>query len=93
MSTVSIDGNKLPIEGKGGLIHVVSAITDPRSRRGVRHPIASVLALSVMAALSNTAISILPVGWSPLHCQGHPVVRWARRRPPAPGRAGLIDRP
>jgi len=53
MSTVSIDVNKLPLEGKGGLIEVLAAITDPRRRRGIRHPIASVLALAVMAALGG----------------------------------------
>lgn len=53
MSAPTIDVNALPLEGKGGLIDLLSDVTDPRSRRGIRHPIASVLALSVMAALSG----------------------------------------
>ncbi len=51
MDALSIDINKLPLQGKGSLIEVLSEISDPRSRRGIRHPIASVLALAVMATL------------------------------------------
>lgn len=53
MSSQAIDANSLPLEGKGGLIEVLRAITDPRKPKGVRHPIASVLGLAVMAALSG----------------------------------------
>ena len=48
-----LDVNKLPLEGKGGLIEVLRGITDPRKRRGIRHPFESVLALAVMAALGG----------------------------------------
>ena len=53
MPAVMLDVNKLPLEGAGGLIEVLGEITDPRKRRGIRHPFASVLALAVMAALSG----------------------------------------
>ena len=53
VATVLVDVNKLPLDGKGGLVEVLREITDPRQRRGIRHPVASVLALSVMAALSG----------------------------------------
>jgi len=53
MSQPAIDVSKLPLQGKGGLIEVLSAITDPRRRRGIRHPFESVLALAVMATLSG----------------------------------------
>jgi len=51
--TPVIDVNQLPIEGKGGLVERLSGITDPRRRRGIRHPITSVLALATMAALAG----------------------------------------
>jgi hypothetical protein len=47
----SIDVNRLPLEGRGGLLEALGEILDPRKRRGIRHPFRSVLALSVMAAL------------------------------------------
>jgi hypothetical protein len=51
MPSIPVDVNKLPLEGEGGLIEVLRRITDPRRPRGIRHPIASVLALAVMATL------------------------------------------
>jgi len=55
MATVAfaIDVNRLPIFGEGGLVEALRKITDPRDRRGIRHPFESVLALSVMATLSG----------------------------------------
>lgn len=53
MGTMAIDVNQLPLEGEGGLMEVLRDIKDPRSRRGLRHPFASVLALAVMATLSG----------------------------------------
>lgn len=53
MPAMCVDVNRLPLEGKGGLIEVLREITDPRKRRGIRHPIESVLALAVMATLSG----------------------------------------
>jgi hypothetical protein len=47
----SIDVNRLPLEGRGGLLEALDEILDPRKHRGIRHPFRSVLALSVMAAL------------------------------------------
>ncbi len=49
----SIDVNRLPLEGKGGLLEALGEITDPRDPQGIRHPVRSVLTLSVMAALSG----------------------------------------
>jgi len=53
MSQPVIDVSKLPLQGEGGLLDVLSAITDPRSRQGIRYPFKSVLALAVMATLSG----------------------------------------
>jgi hypothetical protein len=53
LPAVSVDMNKLPLDGAGGLIEVLREMTDPRNARGIRHPIENVLALAVMAALSG----------------------------------------
>ena len=53
MPAVVVDVNKLPLDGKGGLIEMLREVTDPRSRRGIRYPLESVLALAVMATLSG----------------------------------------
>ena len=50
---VVVDVNKLPLEGEGGLLDVLSAIPDPRDRRGLRHRFEGVLAAAVMAGLSG----------------------------------------
>jgi hypothetical protein len=48
-----IDVNRLPLEGQGGLIEMLRTLVDPRKRRGVRHPLVTVVAISVCAALSG----------------------------------------
>jgi len=48
-----IDLNRLPLEGEGGLIEMLRILVDPRKRRGVRHPLVTVVAISVCAALSG----------------------------------------
>jgi len=53
MPAVMVDVNRLPLDGKGGLIEMLREITDPRSRRGIRYPLETVLALAVMATLSG----------------------------------------
>jgi hypothetical protein len=47
----SIDVNRLPLEGKGGLLEALAKIPDPRKLRGIRHPFRSVLALATLAAM------------------------------------------
>ena len=53
MPALSIDVNRLPLEGRDGLLDVLRKITDPRKARGIRHPIASVLTLATLAVLSG----------------------------------------
>ena len=53
MATQTIDVNRLPLEGAGGLLELLRGLRDPRKKRGVRHPFHSVLALSVMAVISG----------------------------------------
>jgi predicted transposase YbfD/YdcC len=48
-----IDLNRLPSDGEGGLIEMLGTVEDPRQRGGVRHPVVTVVAISVCAALSG----------------------------------------
>jgi hypothetical protein len=48
-----IDVNRLPLEQEGGLMQLLASIADPRKRRGVRHSVATVAAISICAALSG----------------------------------------
>src|SRR5512139_1311632 len=48
-----IDVNRLPVEGKDGLIDVLKTVVDPRKRRGIRHPLICILAIAVCACLSG----------------------------------------
>jgi hypothetical protein len=51
--SVVFDVNRLPMEGEDGLIDVLRTIVDPRKRRGIRHPLICILAISVCACLSG----------------------------------------
>lgn len=48
-----IDVNRLPLEGKGGLMDLLRTVVDPRKPRGVRHPVVTIVAIAVCAALSG----------------------------------------
>jgi hypothetical protein len=48
-----IDVAKLPLAGQGGLFDALKNVVDFRKRRGVRHPLVSVLAVAVCAVLSG----------------------------------------
>jgi hypothetical protein len=48
-----VDVNKLPLEGQGGLVEMLRQVTDPRKPRGVRHSVATILAIAVCAILSG----------------------------------------
>ncbi|HEV2729907.1 MAG TPA: ISAs1 family transposase [Terriglobales bacterium] len=52
-NTLMVDVNRLPLEGEGGLIDLLRTLDDPRHRRGVRHPLVTVVAIAVCAALSG----------------------------------------
>jgi len=49
----SMDVNRLPLEGEGGLIERLHTVVDPRKPRGVRHPVVTVVAIAACAALSG----------------------------------------
>jgi hypothetical protein len=48
-----MDINCLPLEGQGGLMDLLKIILDPRKPRGVRHPVVTIVAIAVCAALSG----------------------------------------
>jgi len=48
-----LDVNRLPLEGEGGLIEMLRTVVDPRKPQGVRHPVVTVVAIAVCAALSG----------------------------------------
>jgi hypothetical protein len=48
-----IDINRLPLEGQGGLMDLLQTIVDPRKPRGVRHPVATIVAIAICGALSG----------------------------------------
>lgn len=48
-----LDVNRLPLEGAGGLVDLLRTVPDPRHRRGVRHPVRTVVALAVCAAVAG----------------------------------------
>jgi hypothetical protein len=48
-----MDINRLPLEGQGGLMDLLQTIVDPRKPRGVRHPVATIVAIAICAALSG----------------------------------------
>lgn len=50
-NTFMIASHRLPLEGQGGLIDLLCTIIDPRKRRGVRHPVVTIVAIAVCAAL------------------------------------------
>ena len=47
------DVNALPLAGSTGLLAVLSGLTDPRKKRGVRHQVASILTIVAAAALAG----------------------------------------
>lgn len=64
MPQPAIDVSQLPILGEGGLLEVLHGVTDPRSRRGIRHPFESVLALAVLAALYGMRSTEATAEWA-----------------------------
>jgi len=56
-----LDLNKLDFDGAGGLLRALGEIVDHRKRRGVRHDLASILAIATVATLAG-ARSVLAIG-------------------------------
>lgn len=51
--TSMIDINQLPLQEHGGLIDLLKTVVDPRKPRGVRHPVITVVAIAICAALTG----------------------------------------
>ncbi len=52
-SVMTLDVEKLPLEGEDGLFSVLATISDLRKRRGIRHPLQSILAMATCAVLAG----------------------------------------
>lgn len=50
---MSLDVEKLPLDGQGGLFEILRGVPDSRKRRGVRHGIQSLLATCICAVLAG----------------------------------------
>jgi hypothetical protein len=48
-----LDVNRLPLQGAGGLMDLLHTVSDPRHRRGIRHPVRTVVALAICAAVAG----------------------------------------
>ena len=61
---MKINVEALPLRGEGGLFDILEAVKDPRKRRGIRHPIASVLAIAVTAVVSGARSLVAIAQWA-----------------------------
>lgn len=59
-----IDVEKLPLHGQGGLFDILSGVSDPRKRRGVRHKIQSLLATAICAVLAGARSFTAMAEWA-----------------------------
>jgi hypothetical protein len=76
--------DRIALAGEEGLLALLAGVVDPRKRRGVRHPLLTVLAISVcgilcgarsFAAIAQWAMELTPEQW--------PRFGSKRRRPPS----------
>jgi len=66
---ITIDVERLPLHGEGGLFEILKSFHDPRKRRGIRHAIESILAIK---GRTNAARSWLERAASPPSGSGRP---------------------
>jgi predicted transposase YbfD/YdcC len=62
--TMTMDVNKLPLEGEGGLFSVLATFTDSRKARGLRHPLQSILAVASCAVLAGHRSFVAIAEWA-----------------------------
>jgi DDE_Tnp_1-associated len=88
------DVNTLELGGAGGLLEVLRKVTDPRSKRGIRHQIASTLTMVAAATISGArsfrsvadyVADLPPEALARLGARRHPVTG----RPVAPSEATI----
>ncbi len=80
-----IDLNALELDGPEGLLATLGRVPDPRSRRGIRHSLASVLAIAAVAVLAG-ARSFTAVGEYAAELDQDVLGRLGVRRHPVTGR-------
>lgn len=51
---MSIDVERLPLEGHGGLFEILASLPDYRKRRGIRHKVQSLLTTAICAVLAGS---------------------------------------
>ena len=76
-----LDLNALDFDGDGGLIDALEEIVDHRKRRGVRHSLASILAIAVVATLAG-ARSVAAIGEYAADCPQEVLARLGVRYHP-----------
>ena len=85
---VVINVELLPILGAHGLFERLGQIVDPRKRRGVRHPLQSILSIAACAVLSG-AVSICAIAEWAMHLSAEQLRRFGNRRQSAPSERTL----
>lgn len=78
----------LPILGAHGLFERLGQVVDPRKRRGVRHPLQSILAIAGCAVLSG-AVSICAIAEWAMHLTADQLRRFGSVRPTPPSERTL----
>jgi predicted transposase YbfD/YdcC len=63
-NTMTLDVDKLPLEGEGGLFSVFTTFTETRKARGLRYPLQSVLALAACAVLAGQRNFVAIAEWA-----------------------------
>ncbi len=63
-NTMTLDVDKLPLEGEGGLFSVLATCTDRRKRRGLRHPLQGILAVVTCAVLAGQRSFVAIEEWA-----------------------------
>lgn len=81
-TTPVIDLNALDFDGDGGLLEALEAIVDHRKRRGVRHKLASILAMAIAATLAG-ARSVAAIGEYAADCPQEVLHRLGAKYHPA----------
>ncbi|RME58766.1 transposase family protein, partial [Candidatus Parcubacteria bacterium] len=58
-----VDLDRLPLYGQGGLFEILEGFPDTRKRRGLRHSIESILAISLCAVLAGARSFVAIAEW------------------------------
>ncbi len=78
-----LEVNRLPLDGAGGLLELLRTVTDPRTPRGVRHSVLSIVALATCACLVGARSFEAIAQWA-AECSREALQRLGCRRPTPP---------